>query len=243
MMLRSARLLNRGLRRLGLQLVRHPRPGSALDRRARLLRHLGTELVLDVGANAGQYGQLLRQTLHWGGRICSFEPLPEAFARLKAAARGDPCWEVHEIGLAERDGPAHLHVAANSESSSLLPMLPAHLASAPESRYVAEQVVTLRRLDGLFAELDQGERQVWLKIDTQGLEHRVLEGASACLHRIGVIQLEMSLCPLYEGAPVMAQTLSLLDSLGYRCVGLEPGFADAQSGQLLQVDGIFLRQA
>lgn len=59
----------------------------------RILDHHGIDVVLDVGANVGQYAARLRQG-GWSGRIVSFEPLPDAHATLEAAAAPDALWEV-----------------------------------------------------------------------------------------------------------------------------------------------------
>jgi hypothetical protein len=122
-------------------------------------------------------------------------------------------------------------------------MLEAHLASAPESEYVASETVALRRLDTIAAPyLTAAHNAIYLKIDVQGLEARVLEGAADILPRITGIQLELSLMPLYEGELLYREMLERLDRLGYYLFAVVPGFSDMTSGQLLQMDGIFFRK-
>lgn len=237
----SARCINRILRLVGLELIRHPRLPPELARRGQLMRHRGIDLVLDVGANRGQYGLCLRQALGYRGRIVSFEPLQQPFALLQQAAAGDAGWQVRQLALGSVEGPAAMHVAGNSESSSLLDMLPLHRTSAPESDYIGTEPVMLATLDGLFPDLQGGAQHVWLKIDAQGYEHQILQGMTRHLARVEAVQLEMSLQPLYAGAPLLRQTQQLMADLGFRCVGLEPGFCDPRSGELLQADGIFVR--
>jgi FkbM family methyltransferase len=238
-----AHVINERLRGFGLEVGHYPPLTHALSRRRRLLRHAATDLVLDVGANTGQFVDELRRHQQYRGRVVSFEPLSSAFAVLAQAARGDSLWDVQPIGLADFCGATQLQVAGNSRSSSILAMLPRHLAAAPESHCIGTQPIEVRTLDSLFAQVAQDARHVWLKIDTQGYEHHVLAGARASLERIEVVQIEMSLVPLYAGSPTLQQSLSLMGELGYRLIGLEPGFEDAGSGALLQVDGIFRREA
>ena len=83
-------------------------------------------VVLDVGANAGQYGRELR-TLGYRGRIVSFEPQPGPFAALEAASTADPAWTAVLLALGAEAGTAQMNVSALDVSSSTLR---AHEASA-----------------------------------------------------------------------------------------------------------------
>ena len=87
------------------------------------LRQRGVSVVLDVGANEGQFARELRD---WGyrGRIVSFEPIPAVAATLREQAAHDPAWEVRECALGREAGTATLHVSALSVFSSLRGVLP-----------------------------------------------------------------------------------------------------------------------
>src|SRR5690242_17748917 len=117
-----------------------------LTRRSRLTAHRKIDLLLDVGANTGQFARSMRE-LGFSGRIISFEPLHDAFLSLQETAKNDPLWDVQNYALGERDGVATINVSQNLLSSSLLPMLPAHEAGAPESKYVRAEEITIRTLD------------------------------------------------------------------------------------------------
>lgn len=228
------------LRRLGWDVVPLDHRVHPLARRARLLAAHRIDVVLDVGANAGQYAQELR-SIGYRGRIVSFEPLSAAFARLREAFANDPGWEGRQVAVGERTGRATIHVAANSYSSSLLPMLADHERLAPGSRYVAEEEVAMTTLEALVREhVREGER-LFVKVDTQGYERRVLESAGPALSRVTGLQLEMSIVPLYEGEELLPSMLSWLEDRGFTLMSLEPGHADPGTGQLLQVDGVFFR--
>ena len=191
--------VKRWLRRAGWDLHRYVPTASPDAQLARVLSAFGIDLVLDVGANTGQYGALLRE-LGYRGRIMSFEPLGAAHDALSARAAPDPLWNVAPRGaVGDRDGEIVINVAGNSASSSVLPMLAAHSDAAPHSQYVGTEPVALRRLDGLVGDVLPQARSSLLKIDTQGFEAAVLAGAPQTLAAASAVQLELSLVPLYEG--------------------------------------------
>ena len=70
--------VQRQMRLAGVNIGKFPASGTL----PYLLRFCGIDTVLDVGANVGQTGQMLRD-LHYRGRIISFEPLSEAFKVLE----------------------------------------------------------------------------------------------------------------------------------------------------------------
>lgn len=236
----GTRALRLFLNRLGFDVVRFAGRSSPLGRRMMLLRHYGVDLVIDVGANVGQYALELRR-LGYRGQIVSFEPLPTALTTLRARAARDPQWIVMPLALGNHAGRAKLYVAANSVSSSLLPMLPRHLQAAPSSRYVGEAEVEICRLDDVFDGIVGASRTPFLKVDVQGGERGVLEGAASALQRLAGLQIELSLVPLYEGSPRLPEIVTFLEGHGFLLMSVEPGFSDPDSGQLLQVDGIFFR--
>jgi hypothetical protein len=145
------------------------------------------------------------------------------------------------MALGDKDGEATINIAGNSWSSSILEMLPSHMRSAPESHYVGQEQVRLSTLDSIIGPLRVEGGNVLLKVDTQGFEEKVLNGASQALRLINTLQIEMSLTPLYQGGVLFPEMYALLAGKGYQLVSLELGFEDPQTGRLLQVDGIFHR--
>ena len=198
-------------------------------------------LVFDVGANKGQYGrQLIRSG--YQGRIVSFEPLPSAYEKLKLNRWSFSAWQCEPIALGSESGTATLNVAGNSQSSSLQGMLPSHIDAAPEAAYVATCEVPVKRLDEIFERYYRPGDRCYLKLDVQGHEHHVLAGASNCLDKVIALQLELSIDKLYEGELSWQPMIERLESLGYRLMLLTPGFRDRTTGQMMQADGVFIRE-
>ena len=206
----------------------------------KLMHNERIDLLLDVGANAGQYGQGMRGA-GYRGRIVSFEPLADAHQRLTSVAAEDPAWETRRLALGEQDGTAQINVAGNSLSSSLLPMRERHLQAAPEAAFVRTEEVPTARLDSIWDEVTAGDERPWLKLDVQGFELHVLLGASDCLDRVRAVEAELSLVPLYEGDTPWRELIDWLGERGFSLAGIEAGFVDPKTRRMLQFDGIFLR--
>ncbi len=228
------------LHRAGVDVVRSLDPSDLLRRRLRLVERHGINVIFDVGANVGQYATTMR-ALGYTGRLVSFEPSAEAFELLARTARGDAAWTVVNAGLGDADATATLNVSANSQSSSLLGMLPSHVEAEPDSGYVRTETVRITTLaSAIEAHVNDGER-LFVKIDTQGSERQVLAGAGAALAHVLGLQLELSLVPLYEGEALIEELVGELRGRGFVPMSIEPGFCHPESGQLLQADVVFFR--
>lgn len=229
-------LAKRSLNRVGLDVSRNPyayRLGAVLG------AHRITTVV-DIGANEGQFARGLR-TNGFGGDIVSVEPLADAFAALQRHAAADPRWRVVRAAVSDRPGTVTVNVAANSYSSSVLPMAEAHLAADPQSGYRGAEEVDALTLDALVDEHGLDPARTAFKIDVQGYETAVLDGAERTLAGAAVVQCEMSLVELYEGQRLMPQIVDRLTAAGLTLWLLEPGFSDPANGRLLQCDGVFVR--
>jgi FkbM family methyltransferase len=203
-----------------------------------LFSQLQIDLVVDVGANTGQFAHQCRAA-GYKGEIISFEPSATAHAGLLRCAAADPLWNVADrMALGAADGEIEINIAANSFSSSILPMLDSHLSAAPASRYLHKEKVPLRRLDDVLV---AGGRNIFLKLDVQGYEPQVLAGATQLLAHTLAIQLEMSLVPLYEGELLMPEICAAMAGSGFELWDFEPSFRNPITGRLLQIDGIFTR--
>lgn len=214
---------------------------SKLARMKKLFDMFGISAVFDVGANRGQFAKFVRNEIGFTGTLVSIEPLRSAFDDLRKSAAHDPQWRVLNFALGENNHTEIIHVSKNSESSSILPMLPSHLHAAPESKYVGEEQIEVKSLDSIFEALCSSKDIVYLKIDTQGYERNVLKGAENSLQRIDTIQLEMSLVPLYEGEVLFNEMYQFLNKRRYDLVSIDPVYFGKAPSQVLQVDGVFHR--
>lgn len=229
-------------RSLGVEVTRYSPSSSPSAQLIRALKVAGVNVVFDIGANEGQFAREIREH-GYTGKIVSFEPLSSAHWKLRSLSVDDLNWVVHDrTAVGAQDGEAVIHIAGNSVSSSILPMLESHTRAAPSSSYVGSERVPIARLDSLSKTYLTPESKLFIKIDTQGYEWQVLDGAYETLHEARGVLCELSLVPLYQGQKLWRDIVDRLDTYGFVLWAVQPVFTDPRTGQTLQMDGIFLRR-
>jgi hypothetical protein len=121
-------------------------------------------------------------------------------------------------------------------------MLDSHLGADPGSGFNDSQSVPMARLDTVGNQCLKNGEFIFIKIDVQGFEKKVLDGAPMLLQRAVGLQLELSLTPLYEGETLFQPMLEYLRESQFDLWALVPGFVDNRNGRLLQVDGVFFKR-
>ena len=231
-------LIKKALKSIGYQLKKYQEEDIP---KLKIITHFEINKLLDVGANVGQYSLEMRR-IGFNKKIISFEPLKNAYEKLKEAASKDKNWVVNNYALGNENVESLINVSGNSASSSILNMLPEHIKRAPESKYIAKENIVIKKLDSIFENLFEAGDNIMLKIDTQGFEKNVILGAENILSKIRIIQLEMSVVPLYENEILFTEMINFLDSKGFELFSLEKGFSDKKTGKLLQLDGTFVNK-
>jgi len=233
--------IRQAIRTAGFELHRLSPASNPALQLLKALNRFEIDLVLDVGANVGQFASELR-SVGYKGNLVSFEPLSAAHQALSKAASRDPKWHVHPCGaIGDHDGEIVINIAGNSVSSSVLPMMESHASAAEDSAYVGVERVPLRRLDSVAPDYLAKSRCPFLKIDTQGFEWQVLDGAREILPQMRGVLCELSLVPLYEGQHLWEEIIGRLIQAGFTLWALQQGFIDSRNGRTLQMDGIFFR--
>lgn len=208
--------------------------------RHKLLQLYDIDLVIDIGANYGQFAKSLLKN-GYQGSILSFEPLQEPWEHLESVSRYYKNWSARKIAVGDRDETKTFNVSAVSASSSFLNMSKSHLNAAPETEYVGIEQIQVLRLDSIFTEISSNHRNIFLKIDTQGFENAVLNGARDSLPGIVGLQLEMSLEELYIGETLFQPMYERVVAMGFELCHIEEGLRNSETGKLLQVDAVFYR--
>ena len=235
-------LLKKGFQKIGFDIKRIKSIDSLEFRVMYLFDAFEINKVLDVGASKGQYGSWLRKA-GFKGRIISYEPVKQAHKLLVKRSRKDNNWIVPPpTALGDEKGRKEINVSQNLASSSFLDVSGTHLKSAQRAGYVSAETVDIRRLDAVAAEHLEPDDRLFLKIDVQGYEDRVLKGAEGILPVILGIQVELSSVPLYKDQVLFNEAVNDLLKRGFELYELIPGLRDKKSGRLYQFDGIFFRK-
>ena len=208
-----------------------------------LLKYLKDNNVnhcFDVGANTGQFAKIL-WSAGFKGTIYSFEPQLQPFKTLHKKAGRHSQWKTFNIGLGDSDGTAMINISKNSVSSSILGINKLSVEVVPETEYISKEEIKVNRLDTLLNEINFNKR-FFLKIDAQGFEWKILQGAEGCFDNIYALELESSYVSLYKEERLFDEMKTFIESKGFYLCSLESGFSDPRNGRLLQVEMIFLRE-
>ncbi len=217
------------------------RPKERSEKLGAVIADQKIDVVLDVGGNHGQTGQLMRE-IGFKGRIVSFEPLPSAHAILSEKASSDRLWEVApRTAIGDTEGTAIIHESEASDVSSILPATAEMHAAFHKTRVIGDIETEVKTLDSLFDSYVKPGERVLLKVDTQGYEKAVLEGASASLDKIAGIRIELSLFALYEGETPYLELLQMLERKGFETYMLTETNFSVDLRRQLQIDALMFR--
>jgi FkbM family methyltransferase len=194
------------------------------------------DLVLDVGANDGGFGQFIRQRVGYRGPIVSFEPLPDVFARLQAAIAHDSQWSAVNVALGDTSGTKTINVTAASVMASFL--VPA-VAPNRDALDVRERLtVPVMTLDEWVEQHPITGKRAYLKLDTQGYDLHVAAGAQSCLDRFYGLQSELSCRPYYDAMPNYRTAIDYFEGRGFALSNLFP--IAVRDLLLIEMDGVFV---
>jgi FkbM family methyltransferase len=208
---------------------------AAIEHEA-LLKTLDFATVVDIGANRGQFALVARRCFP-EARIIAFEPLAGPAKRFRAAIAGDPRITLHQVAIGPTNGAATMHVAAEDDSSSLLPITALQQSLFAGTREVATEAIQVERLSSRINESNL-KQPALLKIDVQGYELSVLKGCDALLPRFSHLYVECSFVELYAGQALAAEVIAFLHECNFDLRGVYNTCYDAH-GKAIQSDMLF----
>jgi FkbM family methyltransferase len=218
------------LRRCGFEVVRNDRGTLLGSHLSTLFDQYKINVVIDVGARRGEYGNWLRRN-GYKGWIISFEPVAESFSFLAQTAARDPHWLAHHLALGRENGEATINVTQLTFYSSFRNPSPyAYETFGSQPTVKSTETVMVTTLDEMFDQITSvaTDPRVYLKMDTQGWDLEVLEGATESLRHVAALQSEIAAQAIYEGMPMMRDALERIERCGFAISGFFPVNLDRQ---------------
>jgi FkbM family methyltransferase len=197
--------------------------------------------VVDVGAHHGAYVRLFAAAFP-EAVVHAFEPVASSFAQLqRGTAPLGRRVRTHCMALSRDTSAVALGINNFSAASSAYQPTRLHTEAFPSTATVeASQVVAATTLDA-WADVAEVDGIDLLKLDVQGAEADVLAGGDATLQRTRLILCELSVAPLYEGAPLLPAMVEAMTTRGFAWVDVFDELRDPRDGRLLQLDAVFVR--
>lgn len=215
-----------------------PQPEPELDLRPyRWLIDMKVKTVLDIGANTGQFAELIHKIIPNAG-IISFEPLEDCYQELLINGRKLGDFKAYNFALGTSEGKVPIYRSEFSPSSSLLPMADLHKEAFPFTKRGSVETINVKKLDDLNLHIFY---PLLVKIDVQGFEDKVISGGQKTIEKADVLIVEVSFQTLYDGQPMFDRIYMQLKKLGFSYRGNWYQNDDVRNGSALQADAIFIK--
>jgi len=197
-------------------------------------------MVVDIGANRGQFALAARQ---WAPNACvvSFEPLPGPAAIFEKVFSADDRVVLHRAAIGPNAEQRTMHVSKKDDSSSLLPISSVMSSVYPGTEEVATVEVRVGPLHE-FVGADELKEPAMIKLDVQGFEYEALLGCLAMLSRFRWVYCECSFVELYAGQKLAPDVIALLAGHGFVLADMHNPSYD-KAGHCIQADLLFGRQS
>jgi FkbM family methyltransferase len=202
-----------------LEIADHQSAKEALKRDlGRVIKPGG--IVIDVGANRGQFAFEILENFHDVKLIC-FEPVPEAYNDLVAASKDEVRIDAYQLAISSSSGEADLFVTESDVGSSLLQPI----ENQPSKWLTPSRTVSVKtaRFDEFIAAQKISCVNLF-KSDAQGFDLEVILSAGEYLNPrfVNSILVEVNFQTFYKGQGSFSQLLDELDGRGYRLAWMYP---------------------
>jgi FkbM family methyltransferase len=227
---------------LGYELVKIKKGGSINSHLKKLIDLYQIDLIIDVGANKGQFGQLIRK-LGYKGDILSFEPVLSSFELLKDRSKNDPKWEVFQLGLGDKKEQREINTFNSSDFSSLLTPSVKGKELFDKIRVGSTELIEIDTLDNILTDLKISRtRKIFLKMDTQGYDMHVFSGAKNSIDGIVVLLSEISITQIYDGMTNYHNALMEFERNDYAVSALFPVSHNENDLSVIELDCVMIKK-
>lgn len=243
-MLKSLKFaVHRLMNRVGFDIIRLRNSNADFPRHLmNVIDAYNIDCVIDVGANAGQYGKFLRE-IGYRGHIVSFEPVGSVFNLLKEQCATDDKWSCHNLALGDKNETKIINVYKSTVFSSFLAANEYSKKIWQSLEDVTPESVSVVKLEDVYMDLVGclGGANCMLKLDTQGYDRYAFEGAKGCIKHIRALQSELSLIPVYDGMVEVYEVLKVFNNSGFYISGMYPINRD-ESLAVIEYDCVLVKR-
>jgi FkbM family methyltransferase len=238
------KVINTLLRKLGYEVIASDlnNDRDAFLEQQRLNGAKSDLVIFDVGAHHGQTA-LTYSKLFKYAKIYSFEPYPTSFDILKEKTKHVSLIKPFNFALGNKNGHIEFHVNNSTATNSILGTSTQGHEVWGTGKLETQQITKVQvcTLDEFFKQESLAKIDI-LKLDTQGSEHLVLEGARSTLEKgmIKLVYTEIITMPTYENQKTLDEVLYIFKTINFRLHHFY-NFSLTPDGQLRQLDAIFVR--
>ncbi|MEI6290738.1 MAG: FkbM family methyltransferase [Chloroflexota bacterium] len=201
-----------------------------------MLQNFNFDLIVDVGANRGQFA-LISRKYNPAALIISFEPLEEAARIFKDVFKNDHGVIIKVCAIGQFKEKTLMHVSSADDSSSILP-----ITASQNKLFPGTTETEIREIDvfPLSTAIEGNQIPVasLLKIDVQGYEMEVLKGSVDKLWQFSHLYIECSFVELYKGQALAHQIINWLHTRNFEICGVYNVYYD-KNGRAIQGDFLF----
>ncbi len=187
--------------------------------------------ILDVGANHGNW---TRTALRYfpSARYTLIEPQDHLKMHIQDLVKAGYNLEWVNVGASDQSGRLPFHISQRDDSSTF--------ATSGEGAAISTGVAEVVTLDDLLASRHLPIPEL-VKIDAEGFDLKVLQGARSLLGKTEVILVEASVCCPYENS--VARVVDLMKGHGYRLLDITELNRSPKHGVLWLTELAFLRNS
>ncbi|MGD0038760.1 MAG: FkbM family methyltransferase [Bacteroidota bacterium] len=188
--------------------------------------------LVDIGAAKGDFTSSFLEAFP-GAQAVLFEPTGKSVVALQERFRENTRIQILSHAIGNAQGTATLYSYEQSENNSLL-------NSLVQDAEVLQNSVKVETLDDCLAQSGMLSKVDMIKIDTQGTDLKVIQGARKTIERFHpLILAEAIFVPLYDGQDSYYGILDFMRQLEYHLAGIFEMHC-RQDGLLAFADLLFL---
>ncbi|MCF6255904.1 MAG: FkbM family methyltransferase [Gammaproteobacteria bacterium] len=199
----------------------------------KMLSNLSSSVIVDVGANRGQFALVARKVFP-ASYIYSFEPLEGPAKKYQSVFRSDKKSILFHQAIGPKKDITNIHVSKRDDSSSLLPITSTQSSLFPGTE---ERDIVKVQVSPLCEVLSKNKLQgpALLKMDVQGFELEALRGCEELIGQFRDIYVECSFRELYKGQAMVDEIIEYLKERSFFLFGVYNVSYD-KNGLAIQAD-------